>query len=120
MSDPLFESLRESGGLLLGDVANNQMAASALREFTVNPHRQREQHEEQQERFLMEARITGQLEHPGIVPVHDLGLDEEGRPFYIMTFIRGRTLKEVIDDYHAGGSASKSRNAPKDAATGKS
>ncbi|HKB40000.1 MAG TPA: protein kinase [Gemmataceae bacterium] len=60
--------------------------------------------EEQQDRFLIEAQITGQLEHPGIVPVHDLGVDEEGRAFYVMTFIHGRTLKEVIDEYHAGRS----------------
>ena len=53
----------------------------------------------------MEAQVTGQLEHPGIVPVHDLGLDAEGRPFYIMTFVRGRTLKDAIEDYHSGGSA---------------
>jgi tetratricopeptide (TPR) repeat protein/tRNA A-37 threonylcarbamoyl transferase component Bud32 len=61
--------------------------------------------EEQRDRFLAEAQITGQLEHPGIVPVHDLGVDEEGQPFYVMTFIRGRTLKDAIDDYHAGNRA---------------
>jgi tetratricopeptide (TPR) repeat protein/tRNA A-37 threonylcarbamoyl transferase component Bud32 len=54
------------------------------------------------QRFLAEAQVTGQLEHPGIVPVHDLGMDEEGRPFYVMKFVRGRTLKEVIAAYHAG------------------
>ena len=64
--------------------------------------RLRMKREGQQERFLVEAQITGQLEHPGIVPVHDLGVDEEGRPFYVMTFIHGRTLKDVIDEYHAG------------------
>jgi tetratricopeptide (TPR) repeat protein/tRNA A-37 threonylcarbamoyl transferase component Bud32 len=58
-------------------------------------------------RFLAEAQITGQLEHPGIVPVHDLGLDEEGRPFYVMTFIRGRTLRDAIDEYHAPGPADR-------------
>jgi tetratricopeptide (TPR) repeat protein len=59
--------------------------------------------EGQRDRFLVEAQITGQLEHPGIVPVHDLGVDEGGRPFYVMSFVRGRTLNEVIDEYHAGG-----------------
>ncbi len=58
-------------------------------------------HEDARDRFLAEAQVTGQLEHPGIVPVHDLGLDDEGQPFYIMTFIRGRTLKDAIADYHA-------------------
>jgi tetratricopeptide (TPR) repeat protein/tRNA A-37 threonylcarbamoyl transferase component Bud32 len=62
--------------------------------------------EEQQERFLVEAQITGQLAHPGVVPVHDLGVDQEGRPFYVMAFVHGRTLREAIEEYHAGRSAS--------------
>src|ERR1700728_766711 len=53
------------------------------------------------ERFLAEAQVTGQLEHPGIVPVHDVGLDDEGNPFYIMKFVRGRSLKQAIEEYHA-------------------
>src|SRR5207245_1605924 len=67
--------------------------------------RLRKNHESAQDRFLVEAQITGQLEHPGIVPVHDLGLDAEGRPFYVMTFVRGQTLKKAIDDFHSGNSA---------------
>lgn len=67
--------------------------------------RLRERRADQHDRFLGEARITGQLEHPGIVPVHDLGVDDDGCPYYVMTFIRGRTLKDVIEDYHAGRSS---------------
>ena len=52
------------------------------------------------ERFLCEAQITGQLEHPGIVPVHDLGFDDNGQPFYIMKMVRGGTLKAAIDAFH--------------------
>jgi serine/threonine protein kinase len=49
-------------------------------------------------RFLYEARITAQLEHPGIVPVYELG---EGKtPYYTMRFVRGRTLCEAIRAYH--------------------
>jgi serine/threonine protein kinase/formylglycine-generating enzyme required for sulfatase activity len=48
-------------------------------------------------RFLEEAQVTGQLDHPGIVPVHELGLDREGRLFFTMKLVRGRTLREVID-----------------------
>jgi tetratricopeptide (TPR) repeat protein len=51
--------------------------------------------------FLHEAQITGQLEHPGIVPVHELGLDERGQPFYVMKFVHGRTLNAAIEEYHA-------------------
>lgn len=52
-------------------------------------------------RFVREARITGQLEHPGIVPVYELGRDPtSGRPYYVMRYIRGRTLSEVADAFH--------------------
>ena len=47
-------------------------------------------------RFIEEAQITGQLEHPGVVPVYELGVDAGNNVFYTMKFIRGRTLKEVI------------------------
>jgi serine/threonine-protein kinase len=52
-------------------------------------------------RFLLEAEITGGLEHPGIVPVYGLGADADGRPFYAMRFIRGETLKEAAERFHA-------------------
>jgi hypothetical protein len=48
-------------------------------------------------RFVAEAKITGQLEHPNIVPVHELGVDENGQVFYTMKFVRGITLKKVLD-----------------------
>ncbi len=53
------------------------------------------------QRFLLEAEVTGGLEHPGIVPVYGLGTYEGGRPFYAMRFIRGDSLKEAIDRFHA-------------------
>lgn len=51
-------------------------------------------------RFLEEARLTSQLQHPGIVPVHELGILDDGRIFFTMREVRGRTLGEVIDEYH--------------------
>ena len=51
-------------------------------------------------RFLLEAEITGGLEHPGIVPVYGLGTYSGGRPFYAMRFIRGDSLKEAIEGFH--------------------
>ena len=54
-------------------------------------------------RFLLEAEITGGLEHPGIVPVYGLGTYGDGRPYYAMRFIRGDSLKEAIDRFHADG-----------------
>lgn len=55
-------------------------------------------------RFLLEAEITGGLEHPGIVPVYGLGTHMDGRPYYAMRFIRGDSLKEAIDRFHAADS----------------
>ena len=49
-------------------------------------------------RFVNEARITARLEHPGIVPVHELG-DDAGEPYYTMKLVRGRTLGEVIREH---------------------
>ncbi|MFT5284862.1 MAG: sulfatase activating formylglycine-generating enzyme [Planctomycetota bacterium] len=48
-------------------------------------------------RFLEEGQITGQLDHPGVVPVHELGLDKEGRLFFTMRLVRGRDLRAIID-----------------------
>jgi serine/threonine protein kinase/tetratricopeptide (TPR) repeat protein len=53
------------------------------------------------QRFLLEAEVTGGLEHPGIVPVYGLGTYGDGRPYYAMRFIRGDSLKEAIERFHA-------------------
>ncbi|HUG92264.1 MAG TPA: protein kinase [Planctomycetaceae bacterium] len=53
------------------------------------------------QRFMMEAQITGQLEHPNIVPVYELsGGPERDSVFYTMRFLRGRTLGEAIGEFH--------------------
>ncbi len=46
-------------------------------------------------RFVSEARVTGRLEHPGIVPVHDLGVDASGEVFFTMQRVQGRNLQEI-------------------------
>ena len=48
------------------------------------------------ERFVREARLTAQLEHPNIVPVHDLGIDSSGSPFFTMKYLHGQSLSAVI------------------------
>jgi serine/threonine-protein kinase len=51
-------------------------------------------------RFLLEAEITGGLEHPGVVPVYGLGCHADGRPFYAMRLIQGVSLGEAITQFH--------------------
>ena len=53
------------------------------------------------QRFLLEAEVTGGLEHPGIVPVYGLGTYAGGRPYYAMRFIKGDSLKKAIEQFHA-------------------
>ncbi len=52
-------------------------------------------------RFLVEAEVTARLEHPGVVPVHELLRDPHGRPCYAMRFVVGETLSHAIDRYHS-------------------
>src|SRR5262245_3850487 len=47
-------------------------------------------------RFIEEARITGQLQHPFIVPVHKLGTLEDGRPYFAMKLVEGRTFADLL------------------------
>ncbi len=53
------------------------------------------------QRFLAEARITGRLEHPGIVPVHGMGVHPDGRPYYAMRFINGEDLATAVHRFHS-------------------
>ncbi|MFN7734090.1 MAG: serine/threonine-protein kinase [Pirellula sp.] len=53
---------------------------------------------ESQLRFLTEARITGSLEHPGVVPIYSLGNFSDGRPYYTMRLIKGKTLAARIKE----------------------
>ena len=60
-------------------------------------------------RFLQEAQITGQLEHPGIVPVYELARRPDSKqPFYTMRFVNGRTLNEGTSKFHAKRAAGES------------
>jgi WD40 repeat protein len=53
------------------------------------------------QRFLAEAQITGQLDHPSIVPVHDLAHPADDRPpYYTMRLVKGRSLDEAVKAYH--------------------
>jgi WD40 repeat protein/serine/threonine protein kinase len=53
-------------------------------------------------RFLEEAQVTGQLDHPGIVPVHELGIAEDGRVYFTMRLVKGRDLRAIFDLVFAG------------------
>ncbi len=52
---------------------------------------------ETEARFLREARIQGRLDHPAVVPVHELGRDDRGQPYFAMKQLTGKTLAGVIE-----------------------
>jgi tetratricopeptide (TPR) repeat protein len=53
-------------------------------------------------RFVAEARIAAQLEHPGVVPVYEIGDRDDQIPYYTMKLVRGQTLSEAIRTFHEG------------------
>ena len=71
------------------DVALKRLTANKPTEADVN-------------RFLREARIQARLDHPAIVPVYELGVDEHARPFFTMKRLAGRTLREMINSEPPG------------------
>ncbi len=87
------------GGLGEVYVADDQ---ELHREVALKQMRERHaDHGPSRARFLVEAEITGGLQHPGIVPVYGLGAYPNGRPFYAMRFIRGETLHDAILRFHS-------------------
>jgi len=66
-------------------------------------------------RFVEEAQVTGQLEHPNIVPIHELGSDAQGRVFFSMKMVKGRSLAQVLDEgrgVRGEGGEAKSKEDP--------
>ena len=53
-------------------------------------------------RFVEEVRTVGSLEHPNVVPIHDVGIDSEGRYFFVMKYVEGDTLEQIIEKLAAG------------------
>lgn len=60
-------------------------------------------------RFLREVRVQGQLDHPAVVPVYDLGLDASGSVWFTMKRVRGQTLGDIIQKLRAGDEAMRAR-----------
>jgi formylglycine-generating enzyme required for sulfatase activity/serine/threonine protein kinase len=96
-----FRRLREHAKGGLGEVfvaLDSELDREvALKEI----HARHADHPESRVRFLTEGRVTGALEHPGIVPVYGMGVYPDGRPYYAMRFIKGDSLKDAVAAFHA-------------------
>lgn len=62
-----------------------------------------------QERFVKEALLTAKLEHPNIVPVHDIGVDSSGSPYFTMKYLHGQSLDQLLRKLKKGDPESISR-----------
>lgn len=105
--EPRYRVLRPHARGGLGEVflardESLQRDVALKRILPVHAHSQ-----ESRVRFVLEAEVTGGLEHPGIVPVYGLGYYEDGRPYYAMRFIKGDSLKAAIAKYHSSESSVK-------------
>lgn len=56
-------------------------------------------------RFAEEVRTVGMLDHPNIVPIHDVGRDELGAPYFVMKYVEGQTMSDILDRLRAGDEA---------------
>jgi serine/threonine-protein kinase len=75
------------------------------RDVAVKRIRATEPTAEELSRFVREARVQGRLEHPAVVPVHDLAVDRDGRPFFVMKRLSGTTMHELFGRLRAGDEA---------------
>ena len=77
-------------------ILDRQIVLKEYDDASIDP-KSRTHHETQ---FLREAQITGQLEHPNIIPVYAVSWNKDGKPYYTMKLVHGDTLSEYIESYH--------------------
>src|SRR5687768_13299978 len=96
-----FERIRQvnRGGIGCIDVARDPVLGRRVAIKVLRP--ELDGNEPAALKFAEEAQITGQLEHPNIVPIYDLGVDSNG-PYIVMKLIRGMSLGELIADARSG------------------
>jgi tRNA A-37 threonylcarbamoyl transferase component Bud32/tetratricopeptide (TPR) repeat protein len=97
---------RTRGGLgEVFEVEDNQLQRTAALKILSEYHHA---NPDTRRRFVEEARLTAQLEHPGIVPVHAAVQGSDGRPGYVMRLVEGETLQQAIQRFHAADRADQS------------
>ena len=99
------EISRGGMGAILGAKDVNLRRSVAMK-VMLDPHLASD---EEVMRFIEEAQVTSQLQHPGIMPIYELGIDAGGNVFYTMKYISGITLKDVIEKLQAGDSETESQ-----------
>jgi tRNA A-37 threonylcarbamoyl transferase component Bud32 len=103
---PAGDSSRYTFGPLLGQGGMGEVLLATDehigREVVVKRIRAANPTAEELSRFVREARVQGRLEHPAVVPVHDLGVDRDGRPYFVMKRLSGTDMSELLRRLRAG------------------
>lgn len=94
-----FKPLGKGGSALLRSCLDGNLGRTIVMK-TLHPHLA--QNEYMRARFLREARVTAQLQHPATVPVYEIGHDIEGRLYFTMKKVEGETLREILEQQCSG------------------
>jgi serine/threonine-protein kinase len=94
-----FKPLATGGSAMLRTCRDKNLGRTVVMK-TLHPHLANNEY--MQSRFLREARVTAQLQHPVTVPVYDLGRDLEGRLYFTMKKVEGETVRSIIERQAAG------------------
>lgn len=97
--DSDFEPLAKGGSAILQTCRDNNLGRTVVMKI-LHPHLA--QNEYMKSRFLREARVTAQLQHPATVPVYEIGHDIEGRLYFTMKKVEGQTVREILDKQSLG------------------
>jgi serine/threonine protein kinase/formylglycine-generating enzyme required for sulfatase activity len=107
-----FRTLRRLAGGGLGEVfvAHDEELNREVALKEIRPSRAHDP--DSRQRFVIEAEITGGLEHPGVVPVYSMGQHADGRPYYVMRLIKGDSLQQAIQRFHQASDGLESGERP--------
>jgi len=94
-----YQDIIGEGGMGIVEMVKDKKCLRSIAKKTLNKDKI---DQESIVRFTEEAQITAQLEHPNIVPVYEMGLDENDQLFYTMKMIKGRNLKDILKGIKEG------------------
>jgi len=97
-----FQPLAKGGAAELRSCLDNNLGRTVVIK-TIHPHLA--SNEYMKARFLREARVTSQLQHPNTVPVYEIGHDIQGRLYFTMKKVEGETIREILENQIAGDQA---------------
>ncbi|HEY4055083.1 MAG TPA: protein kinase [Kofleriaceae bacterium] len=99
------EARRYTLGALLGQGGMGEVVLAVDeqigREVAIKRIRSERPSPEELSRFVREARVQGRLQHPAVVPVHDLAYDADGKPYFVMKRLSGTTMTELLDQLNS-------------------